>query len=161
MKSTRIHLSAILFFACTTLSAQMVEVYQWTDEDGVVHFSQFAPDEQAGNVETVSVDGGEGASHGLGISEEDDPEGYKAHREEMEALWAEREARREAARNRQAQAPRTEYIYVQQEYASPFIYPRYGYRPPNRPPDKPRPRPGVDPVDPGNAPPKTATWKRR
>ena len=39
---------------------QAVEVYQWTDENGVVHFSQWAPGESQENVETVRVEGGQG-----------------------------------------------------------------------------------------------------
>lgn len=165
MNSTTTYLFSILLLALFIRPLHAIEVYQWTDENGVVHFSQWAPDEQQGDVQTVSVDGGEGAENGLGISEEDDPEGYQAHREQMDALWSDMEARREAERERQAQASKTEFIYLQPEnnyaYQYPYIFPGYGNRPPNRPgrpPHKPRPLP-AGPEDPG-AIIKPATLKR-
>lgn len=141
-----------------TLPVHALEIYQWTDEDGVVHFSQWVPEEQPEGVETVNIQGAGEASNGLGISEEDDPEGYQAHREQMDALWADLEARREADRDRQEQATRTEFIYREPEYENPYIFPGYGYRPSNRPPNKPgrppnRPRPHAEPPSAVLAPP--------
>lgn len=119
-----------------------LEVYQWTDENGVVHFSQWAPGDEVENVETVSVKGGGRQDNGIGISEADDPEGYKAHREEMAALWARIEARKEAERR----APSTEIVYLPSEpyYEYPFFGPGFGLRPPfrpDRPPHRPKPPP--------------------
>lgn len=117
-----------------------VEVFQWTDEDGVVHFSQWAPGDHVGDVETVSVDG-DGGDNGLGISEEDDPEGYQAHREEMDALWSAIEDRREAARARSDSGPGTEIIYLgsRPDYVVPYGPPRL------RPFPRPHPRFGQKP----------------
>ncbi len=166
MNSANTYLLSVFLLAFFIQPLHAIEVYQWTDANGVVHFSQWAPDDQQGDVQLVSVDGGEGAENGLGISEEDDPEGYLAHREQMDALWADMEARREAERERQSQAARTELIYVQPEsgyaYDYPYIFPGYGNRPPHRPgrpPHKPRPLP-VEPERPGNGAIKTATLKR-
>lgn len=136
-----------------------VEVYQWTDENGVVHYSQWAPGDHVDSVETVRVDGGGESRNGLGISEEDDPYGFQAHREEMDALWAEIEERREAAQSRQEAAPTTEIIYLDSEpgYSVPY-YPGFRPRPPHwEPGDRPRPpRPDVEePSRPG-----TSTLKR-
>lgn len=125
--------------------AQTVEVFQWTDEDGVVHFSQWAPEEDVSGVETFSVDSRGAAENGIGISEADDPEGWQAHREEMDALWAEMDARREADRERRANQPTTEvvYVYDQPSYGYPFFF--NGFRPdrpihrPGRPPMRPKP----------------------
>lgn len=125
-----------------------VEVYQWTDENGVVHFSQWSPGEQVEEVATVHVDGGEAGNNGLGISEADDPEGYRAHREEMDALWSEIEERREAAHERSLAGPDTEIIYVDSgpDYAIPYYPPRFrphpGTHPGSKPSPRPRPRPG-------------------
>jgi len=118
--------------ACAPVLA--IEVYQWTDDSGVVHFSQWAPGDEVKEVETVSVEGGGQQDNGIGISEADDPEGYQAHREEMETLWAEIEARREAERERQARAPSTEIVYLNPEpdYGNPFFFPGRGLRPPFR-----------------------------
>jgi hypothetical protein len=139
MNITFLLLSLSLVVCATPVLA--IEVYQWTDEDGVVHFSQVAPEDHIESVKTLEVMGEEEMGNGLGISEDDDPYGYKAHREEMDALWAEREARREAARQRQAAAaPSTQIVYVQQETPYPYIYPGYGYRPPHKP-ERPPHRP--------------------
>lgn len=132
---------AAMIAALSGAPVAAVEVYQWTDENGVVHFSQWAPGGHVDDVETVSVDG-EGGDNGLGISEEDDPDGYQAHRQEMDALWSAIEERREASRSRQDSAPSTEIIYVGAEpsYAVPYFAP--GYRPYPRPRPGPKPRPG-------------------
>lgn len=140
-----------LTFCAVVLSAPAVavEVYQWTDENGVVHYSQFAPGDEAHEVETVRLEGGEAGDHGIGISEADDPEGYKAHREEMDALWANMEARREAERERQEQAPTTEVVYYPYETYDdyPYFYPGLGLRPPSRPERPPlRPTPHPQPL---------------
>lgn len=134
------------------LPGMAIELYQWTDEDGVVHFSQWAPGEEVENVETVSVEGGGETDNGLGISEADDPEGYQAHREGMDALWAELEARREEERQRQRSAPTRDVVYYPSEpgYGYPYVYPGYGLRPPHRP-DRPPNRP-KSPAEPETLP---------
>lgn len=124
-------------------AAYAAEIYQWTDENGVVHFSQSPPEESVEDMRTVNVDGGEG-NNGLGISEQDDPEGYQAHREEMDALWSDLEERQEAARSQPEPQPAPEYIYVGNEWDyTDSIWPVYRPwpRPPNHRPRPPRPRP--------------------
>lgn len=152
-----------LLTAAIAFPALALEVYQWTDENGVVHFSQWAPDEAVENVETVRVEGGGEKDYGIGVSEEDDPEGYEAHRKDMEALWAGIEARREAERQARESAPGTEVIYVnaQPDYGYPYLFPGRGLRPPFRPD-----RPGHSPADPddrdrpGRGPPASVPFKR-
>lgn len=134
MKAERRFISlACGFLACTLCApALAMEVYQWTDENGVVHFSQWAPGDEVKGVETVSVDGGGQQDNGIGISETDDPQGYKEHREEMVALWAEIEARQEAERRQRERTPTTEIVYLNSEpdYSNPFFFPGRGLRPP-------------------------------
>lgn len=146
MKITPGFLITAIMLACLAQSAAAVEVYQWTDENGVVHFSQWAPEGQGENVETVFVEGEEGAANGLGISEEDDPEGYAAHREQMAALRSDMEARREAEQERREQASRAQVVYLPPENTT-YFYPGYGYRPPNRPANRPPGRPPNRPPD--------------
>lgn len=134
-----------LLAAAIAFPAPALEVYQWRDENGVIHFSQWAPDEAVENVETIRVEDGGEKDYGIGVSEQDDPDGYQAHREEMEALWAGIEARREAERERQARAPTTEIVYYPYESYDdyPYLFPGFGLPPlpPDRPPHRPRPRP--------------------
>ena len=137
-----------LFVAIFATPVVALEVYQWTDENGVIHFSQFAPGDHIDSVETLDVLGEEELGNGLGVSEDDDPYGYKAHREAMDDLWADMEERREAGRQRQAATPSTQIVYVREEAEYPYVYPGYGLRPPNRPvrpPHRPDP-PVVKPV---------------
>lgn len=146
-----------LIFAVAALfgdNLAAVEVYQWTDENGVVHFSQWAPDEDVRDVETVSVKGGAEADNGLGISEEDDPDGYQAHREEMDALWNEIEERRKVARTSQDAAPVPEIIFVGSEpdYAMPYYPPGLRPFPRPRPDHRPGDGPGHRPGRPGDRP---------
>lgn len=167
MKPKTTLMCSFLLLAWLASPVDALEVYQWTDEDGVLHFSQWAPEEDHEGVTTVNVDDGEDTANGLGISEEDDPEGYQAHREQMDALWADLEARREADRERQQQVSRTEVIYTEPVNSYPYVFPGYGYRPghrppnkPGRPPNRPRPQPGVDPEDPGRSGIAPGTLKR-
>ena len=153
MKSTKTLLLSGFLVLGFALPLQALEVYQWTDEDGVVHFSQWAPEGRHHEVETVSLEGTGEASNGLGISEEDDPEGYRAHREQMAALRAEMQARRESERERREQAAQTEVVYLQQENPYPYVYPPYGYRPPYKPDRPPPPRPQPLPGDGAEDPP--------
>ncbi len=147
-------------------NAQTVEVFQWTDENGVLHFSQWSPGDAVENVETVSLVGGGELDNGIGISEDDDPEGYQAHREEMEALWADIEARRKAERERQARQPSTEivYVYDQPEYGYPYFFPGSRLKPPHhqpgRPPLLPQPRPGGPDEDEVTPPLRSVPYKR-
>jgi hypothetical protein len=139
--------------AALPLSASAFEVYQWTDQNGVVHFSQWAPADNVKNVERLDVPGGGEQDNGIGISEADDPEGYQAHRDQMDALWDDIDKRREAAKEKQSSV-QTQVVYQNQDpnYVYPY-YPRRfhpGHRPGNRPeqlpspgrPSGPRPGPG-------------------
>ncbi len=155
-----------LLLAMASMSTAAMEVYRWTDEDGVVHFSQVAPGSSAEGVRTLDVMGEDEMDSHPGAENDDDPFGYKAHREEMDALWADIEKRREAARQSQAAEPVTQIVYVREEAAYPYIYPGYGYRPPHRPgrpPHRPRPpqRPmPEEPGGPGNVIARPGTLKR-
>jgi hypothetical protein len=147
----------IIFVLGTTAAAIAapgfaLEVYQWTDKDGVIHFSQWAPAGDVNGVETLDIQGGGKQDNGLGVSEDEDPDGYQAHREEMDALWDDIAKRREAAREKQSSV-QTQVVYQDQDPG--YLYPYYprrfrpGHRPgdhPDRPggggPPGPRPGPG-------------------
>ena len=130
-------------------------IYKWTDEAGVVHYSEKAPESDEQAVEIMSLNADDG--NGLGISEEDDPEGYAAHREEMDELWADIEEKKERARERREREESRQVIYVQPEQQYNYGNPWFGYRPPHRPirpPERPvqLPEPASPPssvLDPG------------
>ena len=121
-----------------------VDIYQWTDADGVIHFSQWSPGDDVPGVAAISLEGVEQSDNGIGVSEADDPEGYAAHRQEMDAMRAEMAARREAERERRDDRSGSPVVYVveQPTYAYPWL-PRFERpRPPHHRPSRPQPRPG-------------------
>jgi hypothetical protein len=139
-----------LFLAPWPVNA--VEVYQWTDEDGVVHFSQWAPTEPEKDVSTLEVDG----SPPPGYDPEADLYNVAANKKAMESLWSDREKRLEESRKQQAvQGPQIIQQTIMPEYGTWPLYPGYGLRPlpPLRPerPVKPE-RPVEEPVQ---------SWKPR
>ncbi|MSQ97808.1 MAG: DUF4124 domain-containing protein [Xanthomonadales bacterium] len=137
--------------------ANAVEVYQWTDENGVVHFSQWAPTEPEKNVSTLEVDG----SPPPGYDPEADLYNVEANQKYMESLWSDREKRQEESRERQAaSAPQIIQQTITPEYGAWPVYPAYGLRPPLRPDRPDRPEKPVRPEQPLEPP---GTWapKRR
>jgi hypothetical protein len=145
-------LPLFLILSLAPWPANAVEVYQWTDENGVVHFSQWAPTEPEQDVSTLEVDG----SQPPGYDPEEDRYNVAANQKYMESLRSDLDARREAEKNQSAAAAQQ---IIQQtvppEYGTWPVYPGYGQFPSNRPPHKPdRPvkpeRPVEEPVH---------TWK--
>ncbi len=125
--------------------ANAVEVYQWTDENGVVHFSQWAPTEPEKDVSTLEVDG----SQPPGYDPEQDLYNVEANQKYMESLWSDREKRQEESRKQQAASgPQIIQQTITPEYGAWPLYPGYGMGPPLRPdrPEKPvRPEQPIEP----------------
>jgi hypothetical protein len=142
-------LSLFLALSLAPPQAKAAEVYKWTDENGVVHFSQWAPTEPEKDVSTLEVDG----SQPPGYDPEADLYNVKGNQEYMESLWSDREKRMEENRDRQASQPQIIQQTITPEYGAWPVYPYYGLRPPLRPdrPVKPE-RPVEEPVH---------TWKPR
>lgn len=110
-----------------------VEVYQWTDDNGVVHFSQMPPTEPEKDVSTLNVDGNPPA----GYDPEADIYNVEANQKSMESLWSDLDARREAGNNQPAAEPQVMQQTSYPEYGGVWPYfPGSGTRPPNRP-DRP------------------------
>jgi hypothetical protein len=109
-----------------------IEVYQWVDEDGVVHFSQSVPPGNVSGVETRTLE--DTTPHDY--DPDDDLYGVKAQAERMAQLREAMDARREAGRERQQEAARQPVV----QYPQPV---QYGYPWLGRPPyfGKPRPPP--------------------
>jgi len=145
-------LSLLLTLSLAPSQAKAVEVYQWTDENGVVHFSQWAPTEPEKDVSTLEVDG----SPPPGYDPEADLYNVEANKKAMESLWSDREKRLEENRNRQASQPQIIQQTITPEYGTWPVYPDYGLRPPLSPERPERPvkpeRPVEEPVH---------TWKPR
>ena len=138
--------------------ANAVEVYQWTDENGVVHFSQWAPTEPEKDVSTLEVDG----SQPPGYDPEQDLYNVEANQKYMESLWSDREKRQQENRDRQAvQGPQIIQQTITPEYGAWPLYPGYGLRPPLRPDRPDRPEKPVRPEQPIELPSSTLVPRKR
>ena len=147
-------LGLLIMLAPPGLGAETV--FHWVDEDGVKHYSQNRPPKSTQGVELIDLVEGGQTDNGIGISEADDPEGYAAHRENMDELWAGIEARREEVQKRESAQPTTEVVFhhVDDEFSYPLAFPPYPVRPGHRPPHRPGHRPGPEPpVEPPDSPP--------
>ena len=123
--------TAFLYPACQPAIA--FEVYSWVDENGVTHFSQWAPAEEVADLRVVETPGDTSSENPDGIV---DIYSVEAVAEQTQAVWDEIERRREARRARQQPpaSPVAQQITVYQEYAGiPYWYTGRPARPPDRP----------------------------
>jgi hypothetical protein len=111
------------------------EVYQWVDENGVVHFSQNAPAGNVNGVEKITLEDTTPPDY----DPEEDIYGVAAQAERMAALREEMAEKRDAAEDRRRQAPASQAVV---QYQDPYPY-RYGNVPYWRPPLRP-----VHPIEP-------------
>jgi len=122
--------------------ANAVEVYQWTDENGVVHFSQWAPTAPGKDVSTLEVDG----SQPPGFDPEADLYNVEANQKSMESLWSDFEKQKEESRKQQAvPGPQIIQQTITPEYGIWPAYPSYGLRPPQRPDRPVKPEQPIEP----------------
>ena len=119
-----------------------VEVYQWVDENGVTHFSQFAPAEPVSGVNQRTM-----VDDAPVVDPAEDRYAVQKTAEEMDALWEDletkRQQRREQGSNSAAATP--DVRTYQEDTTYPYWPSVYPPRPshPDRPirPDRPD-RPG-------------------
>lgn len=131
----------LLVFLCGLLASVVhaTEVYRWVDENGVVHFSQTAPNEPGEEVDKLALQDTRTSDY----DPDQDIYGVAAQAERMKALREDLDAKRQASLERQREAAKQPVV----QYRQPE---RYGYpifwdaRP--RPPLRPVPLPG--PVNP-------------
>ena len=132
-------LLAVGLFACPSFAT---EVFQWTDDDGVIHFSQWMP-AHTRDVRTLVL----ASQSAEEYDPNDDPYSIRNQARRMSDTWSkleqrkeDRRKRRDEAAERAARQPPT-YYYPAYPY-----YDRY-YRPVVRPPIY---RPGLPYVKPGH-----------
>jgi hypothetical protein len=124
------------------------EVFRWVDSEGVVHFSQWAPDDVE-DVSKLVVK----ATNPPDYDPADDPYSISRQAERTSEAWKEIETRRDELREKRLEAEKRErqeserYDYEPYPYYSPY----YSYRP--RPPGfRPRPPHVRPPIYPPNRP---------
>lgn len=140
-------LLALAALACQGVYA--TEIYRWTDENGVVHFSQTPPPAAQAEVSRLALRDTRPADY----DPEADIYGVAEQQERMQALREEREKKREERLSRQSRAAsQPVVVYPERDYLNYPIYRYPGYQPrppyrPNPPGQRPRPQPG-DPIRP-------------
>jgi hypothetical protein len=139
MMPERIKLLSTLL-ACGLIGgpAAAQEIYRWTDENGVVHFSDTAPGARSGPVSTVTVEDTRPSDY----DPEADIYNMAAQAERMQARRDEIAQKREARLERQRDAARQQPAEQAQpvRYAAPgWWWDRPGYGKPPRPPERPKP----------------------
>ena len=145
-RHSKITLYTLLVALLTARLAQAEEIFTWQDNDGVTHYSQWAP-EDGEKVSTLVVN----SSNPPGYDPLDDPYSIRNQAERMNETWQalddKRTERREKRREEAERATRFQaadfntYPY----YSSPFYY-GPSYRPIYRPIHRPIHRPGVRPL---------------
>jgi Domain of unknown function (DUF4124) len=120
--------AALLLLSTWTTTATASEIYQWTDEDGVVHFSDTTP-ENGAVVTTLRVQ----ATNPAEYDPTEDPYSIRNQATRTNSSWTElekareerQEKRREEAEQnlRYAPAPYDPYLYYSRPAYYPFIHP--------------------------------------
>ena len=107
---------AVLLLSACAASANASEIYQWTDEDGVLHFSDTVPGDGA-VVITLRVQ----ASNPRGYDPVEDPYSIRNQAERTNAIWTElEEAREEREEKRREEAER--YLRYAPAPYDPYLY---------------------------------------
>jgi len=138
-------LTGLVFLASP--SAFSYELYHWVDENGVSNYSQVAPTAEVPNVSKQTLEDTTPTDY----DPEADIYGVKENAEQMEALRAEMEKRREDSRKRQQQYASQvvpQYQEPSRYYSNAISYPIRPYPPAHRPRPKPELYPEERPYQP-------------
>lgn len=133
-------LVGLAVFASTQATAS--EIYQWVDENGVQHFSQYRPTDDTLNVSQRELE--DVAPPGDG--EIEDVYNIEEHEKRMAAWREERDKKREEARESKSKQQPIQYREPEPRYRGQYWYPPVYGRPPYRPPHKPPQKP-VPPIE--------------
>ena len=138
----------VSFVSC--LPAHADEVFRWVDDEGVVHFSQWAP-EDVEDVSTLVLN----ARNPDGYKPSEDPYSISKQAERTSETWKALESRREDRRTKRLEAEEREreaserYDYQPYPYYSPPYFSGPIHRPIRPPGHKPRPPHVRPPIYPG------------
>ena len=135
MKNNNKLLFSITLMLCVASPARASEIFTWTDEDGVVHFSDSRPAD-LDDVGTLTIND----RNPPGYDPQEDPYSIRNQAKRINDTWTElekaREEREEKRREEMARQP------ASQPYYDPYYrYWDFRHYPPVRPP-RPLPRPG-------------------
>lgn len=113
------------------------QVYQWVDEDGVTHFSQWAPDNTVDGLSKIVLTDTTPANY----DPEEDRYSIKALADQIESMRAQIEQKREEHRRRQSETNQQTIVQYQNydsNYGTSAWYPPPLHRPPDIP-ERPEP----------------------
>jgi hypothetical protein len=119
------------------------EVFHWVDDNGVMHFSQWAPDDVE-NIATLAIQ----KTNPPDYSPQEDPYSIRNQAQRINETWAALEALREKRREKDRDENRQATQYrppadVDYRYVTPLVYYRPVHRPDNRPGYRPKPSPHI------------------
>ena len=127
------------------------EIFRWVDDEGIVHFSQWAPPEDSDNVASLIVH----STNPPDYDPANDPYSISNQAERTNAAWQALAARREDRREKRLDVEQRErqdgerYEYQAYPYYSPPIFHRPIHLPGRTPGHRPRPPHVRPPLDPG------------
>ncbi|HFE63288.1 MAG TPA: DUF4124 domain-containing protein [Caldithrix sp.] len=127
--------SLVVLAVLASTIAPASEIYQWVDENGVQHFSQYRPADDTPNVSQRELED----SAPPGDGEVEDVYNVEEHEKRMAAWREERDKKREEARERNSKQQPKQYRQPERSYPGRYWYPPVYGRPPYRPPQKPTP----------------------
>lgn len=159
-RPTTTFLVAMMLMSGAGDDAVASEIFQWIDDDGVMHFSQWQPEDATVEVTTLQLI----ARNTPDYDPQDDPYSIRNQAERINSIWAELEKKRDERRERRLEAVEraARMAPVYREPARYYV-PAYPFRPvrpwlpypghfkPGRKPQhgpgrsRPRHRPGVSP----------------
>ncbi len=136
----------VLLAVIASTNVAATEIFQWVDENGVQHFTQYPPDSEVQGVSKQTLV--EAGPRGEGPVE--DVFNVEAHEKHMAEWREERDKKRKEARERNDYATQQPPKYQQRnyDYSRSLWYPPIYNRPPQRPPYRPPNRPPVNPERP-------------
>lgn len=100
------------------------EIYHWVDEDGVMHFSEWAPNPDVPGVLTITVP----SSRPPDYDPNDDQSSISSQAERTNVRWSEIKARRDERREQRLEAAERAarlaslYAYEQEDYFEPPVW---------------------------------------
>ena len=139
--STKITISALVTTILTAPLALAEEIFTWRDGDGVIHYSQWAPEDSAA-VSTLVVN----SSNPPNYDPLEDPYSIQNQAARMNKAWLVLEEKRSVRREKRREETANTVRYVSTDFDPyPYYTSSYYYAPGHRPEWRPILRPGIRP----------------
>lgn len=123
MRIPQLAIVAAVFGVVSAECTVAYEIYQWTDDEGVVHFSQWQPDSDAEDVNKLTL----AVTNPPDYDPAEDEYSIRNQAERTNSVWTRLEEKKEARREERLQAleRETQYQPYYPRYYPPYAYPAY------------------------------------